>query len=102
MVVLLFFLFILYLTCVFKVCLYFAYLSLCVPWVGPCYIGSTLPGHNISLRERKNTSLWEREMVGLLIVFLMLYLCVLSICLYSSGLFNLCHALVHIILVFII
>ena len=68
-----------------------------MPCVGPCNMGLTLPGRNISLRERTNISLWEREMVGLLIVFLMLYLCVLSICLYFSGLFNLCHALVHII-----
>ena len=64
---------------VFTVCLCLAYLSLCMPCVGPSYIGSTLPGRNISLRDRENISLWEREMVGLLIIFVIVYLCVFTV-----------------------
>ena len=78
MVVLLIEVLILYLW-VFTVCLCLAYLSLCMPWVGPCYIGSTFPGRNISLRERENISLCEREMVGLLIIFVIVYLCVFTV-----------------------
>ena len=83
--------------------LYLCILSVCLCYSVLFYLrhglaAVVLVGHFlviISLLERENISLWEREMVGLLIVFFMLYLCVLSVYLCFSVFFYLCHALVH-------